>query len=61
MKILLTGASGGIGKSILEKISSSENEVIAPSSTELDLSNQKMKLIISWEIKISMQLFTLLV
>ena len=38
MKILLTGASGGIGKSILEKISSSENEVIAPSSTELDLS-----------------------
>ncbi len=38
MKILLTGSSGGIGKSILEKISSSENEIIAPSSTELDLS-----------------------
>tara|TARA_B100001057_G_C22750444_1_gene911579 strand:+ start:286 stop:936 length:651 start_codon:yes stop_codon:yes gene_type:complete len=38
MKILLTGSSGGIGQSILEKISSSENEIIAPSSTELDLS-----------------------
>lgn len=39
MKILLIGASGGIGKCILEKISNSDNEIIAPSSTELDLSS----------------------
>ena len=38
MKILITGASGGIGKSIYKELSNSQFTLIAPSSKDLDLS-----------------------
>ena len=37
MKILLTGARGMVGRNILEHDSALEHDILAPSSTELNL------------------------
>ena len=45
MKILLTGSRGMVGRNILEHASAVEHEILAPSSTELNLlDRQKVQL-----------------
>jgi 3-oxoacyl-[acyl-carrier protein] reductase len=39
-RVLLTGGSGGIGSAILKTLSAEEYDVVAPSSRELDLSDE---------------------
>jgi len=46
MKVLLTGGRGGIGSSIKDELVSKGCSVIAPTSEELDLSNQNH--VLSW-------------
>jgi nucleoside-diphosphate-sugar epimerase len=40
MRILITGSSGMLGRSVLHQISRTHHEVFTPSSSELDLKNQ---------------------